>query len=154
MKSNSEFFAAMRLRRHEPGNCVRCGNPNSDAQHKTCPTCRLRMSAAQARRKAAKAGQDAERLERNKLKDRVRRLEGWLSDLLAARKVLEQTQRRVDGHDLAIARLDVSVQRDHNRTFGKAYRAGARHERKHSEYAPETISIQEVATMKHAYARP
>lgn len=153
MPHSNEWFADFRRRAKEPGNCRRCANPNPDALHKTCPRFRKHQAEYQAKRKSLAYERTGKSEAIGKLSKRVKQLDDFVTRTLAVEKLLRDLMKRLNSCEEAIARLQVSVERDHNRTFLKAYRAGTTTERKRQEPVElPTITKQELATMNHAYA--
>lgn len=152
---NREFFKQLNSRRKIPGNCGRCGNPNPDsATHKTCKRCRQSTTKAFIRRKEAArrvSVTDAAIRDLYRIANEAMQVKELLAAQVAA---YEKLAKRIDSHDLALARLETSLRRDYQRVAGRAYRSGQRQARIQDAldaYQLPTITPQELSTMNHAY---
>ena len=81
--------------------------------------------------------------------DKVKELHGWKK----ARYV--ELRRRIESLELAVARIQTDHKKARNRAYSTGYEAGAKRAVKVAlelpHYDPPTMSMQELATMNHAY---
>jgi hypothetical protein len=155
--TNGEWFKLLHEKRSLPGHCGRCGNPNPDKEtHKTCAKCRGATSAASRRRKAV--ADEYARMWKSiaNIHRRIGELKSIQVELLAVKKMLAAVGKRLDSHDLALARVDISTRRNFQRAYQKGYKAGEILTLKKDcdeSYldALPSITKQELSTMNHAY---
>ena len=127
------FHAKIAALRKLPGNCGRCGKPNSNG-FKQCDNCREYTAAYKAGKRIMAA---KEALNKDPL-------------------LLTRLIRRLESLELTVARID--LWREYTgtklRTFNRRMAAMKRERAKSQQYrdAYPTITKQELATMNHAYA--
>ncbi len=117
------YWSRKSAQRRQPGNCGRCGNPNPDATHAHCSSCR----AYQQRRKSALR----------------------IKPVTVDATVLSKLERRIAAmeHNFAMMRINERAVYKRGYLAGKKSMASARY-----FDAYPTITKQELSSMNHAYA--
>lgn len=153
--TNTPYFAQLHAQRKLPGHCGRCGNLADDPLFKTCSKCRAKIKQFAHKKKNRMAVILRANAQRTELTVAVRHLQDKvITNTAAVKRLMQAYDRRIASLEMAVARFQVTKDRNYHSEYGKGFRTGARIERKSSIRELPVITPQELSTMNHAYDDP